>query len=185
VPPSAATSGTGGGAGLKISPQNTNSATTAAQTKTTRTMAATGKFLAGSGALDNKLAFAMADGIGRSPVFVPVMINFGSSDSGACGAVIFWKHVGHSITVPLCDESHFMCWPHTGHAYLNSLMADGKAFHIRAPSATWFFWICTTFRSDFLCGSAQFGWRSGLSLPRTNQLKLELQQNEKNLSSLP
>jgi hypothetical protein len=68
------------------------------------------------------------------------MMNFESSDSGACGAVIFWKHVGHSITVPLCDESHFMCCPHTGQAYLNSLMAGGKAFHIRAPSATWFFY---------------------------------------------
>jgi hypothetical protein len=102
------------------------------------------------------------------------MINFGSSDSGACGAMIFWKHVGHSIVVPLCDESHFMCWPQTGHAYLNSLMAGGKAFHIRAPSATRFFrGNRATFRSDFLCGSAQFGWCSGLSLPRTNQLKLE------------
>jgi hypothetical protein len=57
------------------------------------------------------------------------MMNFGSSDSGACGAVIFWKHVGHSITVPLCDESHFMCWPHTGHAYLNSLMVSGLGKH--------------------------------------------------------
>jgi hypothetical protein len=141
VPLSAVTAGSGGGgAGLKISPQNTNSATAAAQTKTTRTMAATGKFLAGSGALDNKLAFAMADGIGRSPVFVPDMINFGSSDSGACGAVIFWKHVGHSITVPLCDESHFMCWPQTGHANLNSLMVGGIAFHIHAASATWIFY---------------------------------------------
>jgi hypothetical protein len=53
---------------------------------------------------------------------VPVRINFGSSDAGACGAVIFWKHVGHSITEPPWDESHIMCWPHTGHAYLNSLM---------------------------------------------------------------
>jgi hypothetical protein len=77
--------------------------------------------------------------MGRSPTFVPVMMNFGSSVAGACGAVIFWKHVGHSITVPLCDESHFMCWPQIGHAYLNSLMAAGKAFHIRAASATWFF----------------------------------------------
>jgi hypothetical protein len=42
--------------------------------------------------------------------------------------VIFWKQVGHSITVPLCDESHFMCWPHTGHAYLNSLMARGNLY---------------------------------------------------------
>jgi hypothetical protein len=31
-----------------------------------------------------------------------------------------------------------MCWPQTGHAYLNSLMAAGKAFHIRAAAATWF-----------------------------------------------
>ena len=36
-----------------------------------------------------------------------------------------------------------------------------------------------TFRSDFSCGSAQFGCSSGLSLPRTNQLKLELQQMKK------
>ena len=60
------------------------------------------------------------------------MMNFGSSVAGACGTVIFWKHVGHSITVPLCDESHLMCWPHTGQAYLNSLMAVCKTFHIRA-----------------------------------------------------
>jgi hypothetical protein len=127
---------TGGGSGLKIIPQNANSATAAAQSKTTKAITATGDFFWGSGTGGSKPAAAMADGIGRSPVFVPDMINFGSSDSGACGAVIFWKHVGHSITVPLCDESHFMCWPHTGHAYLNSLMADGKAFHIRAPAAT-------------------------------------------------
>ena len=67
-------------------------------------------------------------GAGRSPTFVPVMMNFCSSDAGACGTVIFWKHVGHSITEPPCDESHFMCWPHTGHAYLNSLMALPKHF---------------------------------------------------------
>src|ERR1022692_4726962 len=59
-------------------------------------------------------------GTGRSPTLVPVMMNFESSVEGACGAVIFWKHVGHSITVPACDESHIMCWPHTGQAYLNS-----------------------------------------------------------------
>src|SRR5476651_964639 len=67
-------------------------------------------------------------GTGRSPTFVPVMMNFASSDAGACGAVIFWKHVGHSITVPLRDESHIMCWPHTGQANLNSLMASAKHF---------------------------------------------------------
>jgi hypothetical protein len=53
-------------------------------------------------------------------------MNFCSPDAGACGTVIFWKHVGQSITVPACDESHLMCWPHTGQAYLNSLMLHGK-----------------------------------------------------------
>src|SRR5271154_257761 len=67
-------------------------------------------------------------GTGRSPFFVPVMMNFGSSVSGACGTVIFWKQVGHSICEPACDESHLMCWPHTGQAYLNSLMALRKHF---------------------------------------------------------
>jgi len=42
--------------------------------------------------------------------------------------VIFWKHVGQSMTVPACDESHLMCWPHTGQAYLNSLMTEAKHF---------------------------------------------------------
>src|SRR6204780_2229725 len=67
-------------------------------------------------------------GTGRSPFFVPVMMNFCSSDDGACGTVIFWKHVGHSIVEPACDESHITCWPHTGQAYLNSLMALRKHF---------------------------------------------------------
>ena len=129
----------GGGSGLKIFPQNTNSATAAAQNKTTKAIAATGDFFSGSRMGVIKPAFATVDGIGRSPVFVPDMINFGSSDSGACGTMIFWKHVGHSIVVPLCDESHLMCWPQTGHAYLNSLMAAGKAFHIRVSAAMWIF----------------------------------------------
>ncbi len=65
-------------------------------------------------------------GSGRSPTLVPVKTNFWSSPAaGAWGAVIFWKHVGHSITVPACDESHIMCWPHTGQANLNSLMLFG------------------------------------------------------------
>jgi hypothetical protein len=62
-------------------------------------------------------------------------MNFWSSVVGACGTVIFWKHVGHSMTVPACDESHLMCWPHTGQAYLNSLMAVAKTFHIPRPTA--------------------------------------------------
>jgi hypothetical protein len=53
---------------------------------------------------------------------LPVRINFGSWPAGACGAMIFWKHVGHSMVVPLCEASHRMCWPQWGQAYLNSLM---------------------------------------------------------------
>ena len=32
------------------------------------------------------------------------------------------------MTAPACEESHLMCWPHTGQAYLNSLMATVKHF---------------------------------------------------------
>src|SRR5580765_8408759 len=74
-------------------------------------------------------------GIGRSVFLVPVKMNFWSSDAGACGTVIFWKQVGHSISVPACDESHLMCWPHTGQAYLNSLMKVQETFHNRRQSA--------------------------------------------------
>src|SRR5947208_804209 len=65
-------------------------------------------------------------GIGRSVFLVPVRMNFCSSVAGAWGTVIFWKQVGQSICVPACDESHLMCWPHTGQAYLNSLIGYGN-----------------------------------------------------------
>jgi hypothetical protein len=40
------------------------------------------------------------------------------------------------MTAPVWDESHLMCWPHTGQAYLNSLMqSDAKTFHIRGATA--------------------------------------------------
>ena len=87
--------------------------------KITTTTSAPGKpFLAGA----NFDAVSGIVEVGRPLFFVPVMMNFCSSDDGACGAVIFWKHVGHSITVPPDDESHIMCWPQTGQANLNSLM---------------------------------------------------------------
>ena len=35
----------------------------------------------------------------------------------------FRKHVGHGICEPVSLESAVMCWPHTGQANLNSLMA--------------------------------------------------------------
>ncbi len=92
---------------------------------------AIGKFFSGIGA-----RYSGMFGAGRSPTLVPVMMNFESSVEGACGTVIFWKHVGHSIFVPACDESHRICWPHTGQAYLNSLMAAAETFHIHRRTAT-------------------------------------------------
>jgi hypothetical protein len=50
--------------------------------------------------------------------------------------MIFWKQVGQVIVEPACEESHLMCWLHTGQAYLNSLMLS-KTFHIWPPAATW------------------------------------------------
>jgi hypothetical protein len=66
---------------------------------------------------------------------MPVRINFWSLPAGACGTMIFWKHVGQTIIVPDCDESHLMCWLQTGQAYLNSLMRHAT-FHICPPAAT-------------------------------------------------
>src|ERR1035437_1347504 len=110
---------------LKIFPWNANSPTAATQNKTIKIMAGPGKLFSGMGA-GAAPAFATAAGTGRSPTFVPVMMNLGSSVAGAWGATIFWKNVGHSIVVPLCVESHLMCWPHTGQAYVNSLMVSSK-----------------------------------------------------------
>src|SRR5487761_2444748 len=108
----------------------------AASTARIAMIMAAGKLLA-AGALGVSVA---AFGSGRSPTLVPVRTNFWSSPAaGACGAVIFWKHVGHSIIVPACDESHLICWPQTGQAYLYSLMAAAETFHIRAVLATRFF----------------------------------------------
>jgi hypothetical protein len=51
-------------------------------------------------------------------------MNFESSEAGAWGTTIFWKQVGHSNCPPLVLESAVMCWPHTGQANLNSLIAS-------------------------------------------------------------
>ena len=65
--------------------------------------------------------------------FVPVRTNF-VPGAGACGAMIFWKQVGQSMTLPACDSSHIMCWPQMGHANLNSLMAsDGQNISQNPP----------------------------------------------------
>jgi hypothetical protein len=49
--------------------------------------------------------------------------------------MIFWKHVGQIIVEPVCDESHLMCWPQIGQAYLNSLIQPAR-FHIWVWAAT-------------------------------------------------
>ena len=67
--------------------------------------------------------------------FEPVRMNL-EPGAGACGATIFWKHVGQSMTLPPCDASHIMCWPQTGQAYLNSLInLWAKPFHRTPVSA--------------------------------------------------
>src|ERR1017187_5906403 len=125
---------------LKIFPRKAKTAAPARPTTSSNTSTtAAGNFFSGAA---TPPAVAGTE-VFFSVTFEPVRMNFWSSDAGACGTVIFWKHVGQSITEPACDESHLMCWPHTGQAYLNSLMpipewSDATTFHIRAPLATRF-----------------------------------------------
>ena len=64
-----------------------------------------------------------ANEVGAIEAFVAERINFGSPDSGAWGATILWKQVGHSNGFPLALESAVMCCPQTGQANLNSLIS--------------------------------------------------------------
>ena len=59
-------------------------------------------------------------------------MSFVSADVGAWGTTIFWKQVGHSICLPLVLESAVICWPQTGHANLNSLIASAPTISHRA-----------------------------------------------------
>src|SRR5437016_647371 len=53
--------------------------------------------------------------------------------------MIFWKQVGHSNCVPAVRESAVMCWPHTGHANLNSLMISHRTIPQRSAPDNVFF----------------------------------------------
>jgi hypothetical protein len=75
-------------------------------------------------------------------------MSFVSAKSGAWGTTIFWKQVGHSICPPLVLESAVMCWPQTGHANLNSLIASAPTISHRAGDDNAFF------GSDFRAASA-------------------------------
>jgi hypothetical protein len=66
-------------------------------------------------------------------------MNFESCDAGAWGTTIFWKQVGHSICPPLVLESAVMCWPQTGHANLNSLIASAATIPQAAEEDNAFF----------------------------------------------
>jgi hypothetical protein len=103
----------------KIFPRNTNTTATAAQSNTTKAIAAIGDFFTGGVVVPK---FVIAVGTSRLPAFCPVMINCTSSVEGDCGTMILWKHVGHSIIVLLRHDSHLICWPQTGQTNLNSLM---------------------------------------------------------------
>src|ERR1017187_7081408 len=103
----------------KIFPQKTKPAAPAGPTTSSRTSTpAAGNFFS----VAATPPAAAGTEVFFSVTFERVRMNFWSSDAGACGTVIFWKHVGQSITEPACDDSPLMGWPHTGQAYLNSLM---------------------------------------------------------------
>jgi hypothetical protein len=51
-------------------------------------------------------------------------INFESLVAGAWGTTILRKQVGQLSCPPLALESAVICWPQTGHANLNSLIAS-------------------------------------------------------------
>jgi len=74
-----------------------------------------------------------------------------SADSGACGTTIFWKQVGHSICPPLVIESAVICWPQTGHANLNSLIASTPTISHHGGDDNAFF------GSDFRAASPHIG----------------------------
>ena len=71
-----------------------------------------------------------------------------STDLGAWGTTIFWKQVGHSICPPALVESAVMCWPQTGHANLNSLIASAPTIPHRTTEDNAFF------GSDFRAASS-------------------------------
>ena len=117
-------------------------------------------------------------------------MNLDESSAGDCGTTIFWKHVGHSIRVPLALESLLMCWPQTGQANLNSVMLTGwqAGSHAAVTLAGSSLGrnLSFTFESDFFRGTAHIccgSWSSGFNLfvqirfcPDRGKLKLELQQ---------
>src|SRR5512137_823960 len=53
-------------------------------------------------------------------------MNLVSLEAGAWGTTIFWKQVGQEICAPDVVESAVRCWPQTGHANLNSLIATAR-----------------------------------------------------------
>ena len=72
---------------------------------------------------------SVCGGRGLSACAAEIM-SFESVEAGAWGTMILRKQVGQSIFPPLALESAVICWPQTGHANLNSLIAVGpKPFH--------------------------------------------------------
>src|SRR5208282_4505543 len=94
-------------ADLNILPRNANTPAPAAQINQTSTNTAMGRSFTGAVGLVSAIF-----GTGRSPTLVPVMMYFGLLVAGACGTVILWKHVGHSIIVLIRHDSHLICCPH-------------------------------------------------------------------------
>ena len=70
-------------------------------------------------------------GRARSGMGVARRMRFEGPD-GAVGTSIFWKHVGHSICLPLSAAVAETCCPQTGHANLNSII--GREINIPQPA---------------------------------------------------
>ena len=124
---------------FKIFPPNRNTAAITAQTKMIKMIPATGESFwggVGAGGVPKCVSGFDTDCL---RAFEPVIINSTSSPAGACGTMILWKHVGHSIIELLRHDSTLICWWQTGQTNLNSLMLLRVAFHICAPLATGFF----------------------------------------------
>jgi hypothetical protein len=120
----------------KIFPRNTNTTATAAQSKTTKAIAAIGDFFTGGVVVPK---FVIAVGTSRLPAFCPVMINCTSSVAGDCGTMILLeaRRTFHHRVAPPRLALDVLAANRTDKFKLAH--AIGEAFHICAPLATGFF----------------------------------------------
>src|SRR5688572_8216504 len=100
--------------------RKTTAPATRASRMITSTTAATGNFFAAG---RDRVSPATMPDFGRWSTSDAAKTSLELPSLGAWGTTILRKQVGHSICEPPTVESHVMCWPQTGQANLNSLMA--------------------------------------------------------------